>query len=397
MKKLSDYVRFNDARFEKKWANRPIPMVKLYEAYFNGTIDIPGDINELLNDRNDLVTWNLTTDHLKWIITNFLPEVTIHSKAQDKRIVREHYDRGNDFFSWFLGPRMIYTSGFYSKDGETLENAQDNKLNLVCQKLQLKPGDRLLDIGCGWGTLARHAAKHYGVDATGVTLSVNQAAYAAEKIKEDGTGDRCRVLCMDYREIPMTKYDKIVSLEMVEHVGVKNLKSFYQQCHDMLTDEGIFLLQWTGLRRAMRPEDLIWGLFMNKFIFPGADASLCASAMQKYMEKVEFEIHSVENVTIHYSKTIQAWHKNWMSNKADIIQAYSERWYRIWHFFLAWSVRIAAQGNAACFQVVLNRNLDQFDRKRWIGQKFSLGERAPSLGPSLTDTARPRPELTPSL
>src|SRR5262249_34249269 len=211
----------------------------------------------------------------------------------------------------------------------SLEQAQDNKMNLVCQKLQLQPDDRMLDIGCGWGTLASHAARYYGAEVTAVTIAQNQADFAHRRAHEWGVRSRVRILCSDYRDIPDTKYDKISSLEMVEHVGVKNLRSFYEQVRDLLTDEGLFFLQWTGLRRGLRPEDLIWGLFMNKYIFPGADASLCPAAMLASMEKAGWETHSVENITFHYSWTIKRWHDNWLSNQDAVRAAYGERWFRI--------------------------------------------------------------------
>jgi cyclopropane fatty-acyl-phospholipid synthase-like methyltransferase len=374
---LTDYVTFKSRKLADRYANNRIPISTLYELYFDGEVDIQGDLFALMRNRDLFVKYSLTWKHLKWAVTNFLPEVAIHSKDQDKRIVREHYDRGNDFFGWFLGERMVYTSAFFEHPGETLEQAQDNKLNLVCRKLQLKPGERLLDIGCGWGTLTRHAAQYYGVDATGVTIAERQTEYGNHQIKMRGLEDRARIVCSDYRDIPAQKFDKISSLEMVEHVGVKNLVTFYEQVRDLLADEGIFLLQWTGLRRGLRPEDLIWGLFMNKYVFPGADASLCPSAMLKAMEKAGWETHSVENVSIHYGWTIKRWHDNWMSNKAAIVKTYGERWFRIWNFFLVWSVIIAEQGNAACFQVVLNKNADKYDRKRWVTNKATvLGERA---------------------
>jgi cyclopropane fatty-acyl-phospholipid synthase-like methyltransferase len=390
--KLADYVTFNDKKLARRYANAPIKMSHLYEAYFDGDIDIPGDITALLRNRNAFVEFKLTWQHVKWAMSHFIWEVGIHSKKQDTRIVREHYDRGNDFFGWFLGERMVYTSGFFLEPAETLEQAQDNKLNLVCQKLKLAPGERMLDIGCGWGTLARHAARNYGVDATGVTLSVEQTSFANERIEQAGVQDRARVLCRDYRDSPDEIYDKIVSLEMVEHVGVKNLNKFYKLVYERLADDGIFLLQWTGLRRGLRPEDLIWGLFMNKYVFPGADASLCASRMLKSMEKAGFEFHSVENVTIHYSWTIQRWYDNWVSNRDAIVAAYGERWFRIWKFFLAWSVIIGEQGNAACFQVVANKNLDRYKRQRFILDKGPvLGDRVRLLqSPELVDV----PEVT---
>jgi cyclopropane fatty-acyl-phospholipid synthase-like methyltransferase len=380
MARITDHIVFNDKKLEQKYANKRIPMAHLYEAYFDGDIDIPGDIYAFLEDRHLFVKNSLTTRHFKWALTNFVPEATIHTKDQDKRIVREHYDRGDDFFGWFLGERMIYTCAFFQNTNETLEQAQDNKMNLVCKKLQLEPGQRLLDIGCGWGTLARHSAKYYGVDATGVTIPENQTAFGNRRIKDWELSDRARILCKDYRDIPNQKFDKIVSLEMVEHVGVKNLVSFYEQVRELLTDEGLFLLQWTGLRRGFRPEDFIWIMFMGKYIFPGADASLCPSAMLKAMEKAGWETHSVENVSTHYMWTIRRWHDNWISNKEKVIAAYGERWFRIWHFFLAWSSIIARQGNAACFQVVLNKNMDAYDRTRWVEKKATiLGDRAADL------------------
>jgi cyclopropane fatty-acyl-phospholipid synthase-like methyltransferase len=375
MNELTDFVTFKDPGLATRYSKRRIPMATLYEAYFDGDVDLPGDLFTFLRKRDLFVKYSLTWKHLSWAVTNFLPEIAIHSKSQDRRIVREHYDRGNDFFGWFLGERMVYTSGFFENPSETLEQAQDNKLNLVCQKLQLRPGQRLLDIGCGWGTLTRHAAQHYGVDATGVTIAERQTEYGNEQIASRGLEGRARILCSDYRDIPGDrKFDKISSLEMVEHVGVKNLVPFYKQVRDLLTDEGLFLLQWTGLRRGLRPEDLIWGLFMNKYIFPGADASLCPSRMLAAMEKAGLEVHSVENVSIHYSWTIKRWHDNWLSNREAVVARYGERWFRIWHFFLVWSTIIAEQGNAACFQVVLNKNLDRYDRRRWVL------ERAPVLG-----------------
>jgi sphingolipid C9-methyltransferase len=386
MSRLTDHVVFQDRKLERQYANKRIPMTTLYEAYFDGAVDIPGDIYALLRDRNNFVKYSITRKHLSWAVTNFVPEVAIHSKAQDKRIVREHYDRGNDFFEAFLGERMVYTSGFFQNTGETLEQSQDNKMDLVCQKVQLQKGERMLDIGCGWGTLARHAAREYGADATGVTIAERQAEYGNARMREEGLQDRARVLCLDYRDIPKgERFHKITSLEMVEHVGVKNLRSFYEQVREHLEDDGLFLLQWTGLRRGLRPEDLIWGLFMNKYIFPGADASLCPSPMLAAMEKAGWETHSVENISIHYAWTIKHWHDNWLSNRQLILERYGERWFRIWHFFLAWSTIIAEQGNAACFQVVLNKNTDSYDRTRWVKKA------SPVLGDRVTALAENRP------
>ncbi|MBX3189971.1 MAG: class I SAM-dependent methyltransferase [Labilithrix sp.] len=340
-------------------------------------------MHAFLDERDRYVTYGITAEHFRFFFSNFIPEVTIHSKAQDERIVRGHYDRGNDFFGWFLGERMIYTAAFF-KNGPTnttLEEAQDEKMNRVCKKLMLEPGEKLLDVGCGWGTLARHAAVNFGADSTGITISKNQTEFGNARIEKAGVADRARILCLDYRDIPKRQFDKIVSLEMVEHVGVKNLQKFFDQMYGLLKDDGNFLLQWTGLRRGgdegiapigLRPEDLIWGLFMNKYIFPGADASLPLSEMMKYAEKSKFEVRSVENVGMQYAWTLKKWHDNWVSNRQAILDTYGERWYRIWHLFLAWSVKIGEQGNAAAFQVVFNKNINSYDRTKYVGKEVPV-------------------------
>ncbi len=385
MKKLTDLVTFNDATLSAKYADGRIPMTTLFEAYLDGAVDIP-DMDAFLDARRDLVDYSLTKHHFEFLFTRLIPEVAIHSKEQDKRIVREHYDRGNDFFNAFLGERMVYTSAFFRDEQDSLEAAQDNKLDLVCRKLMVAPGNELLDIGCGWGTLAMHAAKNYGANATGITISKNQTEFGNNRISSAGLSDRARIECLDYRDIPRRQYDRISSLEMVEHVGVKNFGKFCRLAYDLLKDDGLFLLQWTGLRRGgnlglpvigLRPEDLIWGLFMSKYIFPGADASLPLSDVVRGLEKTGFEIHSAENVSVHYGLTIERWHQNWQRHEAVILKSYGQRWYRLWHLFLAWSWRIAMQGNAACFQVVAHKNLDSFNRRIFIGHSSLGGVRAP--------------------
>ncbi len=368
-----------DPSINGHYASGKVPMTNLIEDYIHQRLDIEGDFLAFIRERQKVVDYKPVADHFKFMFTRFLPEVLIHSQEQDVRIAREHYDRGNDFFGWFLGPRMIYTSGFFTSPNQTLEDAQDQKMKLVCEKLQLKKGERYLDIGCGWGTLVATAAKDYGVDSTGVTIAQKGSAYATEQIARMGVSDRARILTVDYRDIPRGPYDKISCLEMAEHVGVKNFQGFMRQVHDMLTDDGLFYLQIAGLRAkkgtlGFHFEDLVWGLFMNKYIFPGADASMPLSFVVSNLESAGFEIHSVENVGIHYSLTISRWYDNWMANRAEIVKTYGEWWFRLWQMFLGWSVEIAAQGSSTCFQVVANKNLDNFNRMRWVGAT-NLGER----------------------
>ena len=196
---------------------------------------------------------------------------------------------------------MIYTSGVISdiNKEESLEQMQDNKLAIVCEKIGLKRGERMLDIGCGWGTLARYASRNYGAYATGVTLGRNQTAWGNSGLRRDGiTDQQSNILCMDYRDIPVPSggYNKITCLEMAEHVGVRHFGTFLKQVHDMLDDDGVFFLQIAGLRKSWQYEDLIWGLFMNKYIFPGADASTPLGWFVDKLEGAGFEVRAVDTI-----------------------------------------------------------------------------------------------------
>jgi len=252
----------------------------------------------------------------------------------------------------------------------TLEQAQRNKLDLVCRKIQLQKGERVLDLGCGWGTLTAHMAKAHGADVLGVTLGKNQAEYCNNVCKKEGVQDRARVLCLDYRDVPRaTKFDKIVCLEMSEHVGVKYYGKFLDQIMDMLKDDGIFFLQIAGLRKAWQYEDLIWGLFMGKYIFPGADASCPLNWVITKLEQAGFEIHTEETIGIHYSATIKRWYDNWLKKKDYITAKYGVRWFRLWAWFLAWAIVTSEQGGASCYQIVCHKNLSRFNRKRFLEER----------------------------
>jgi cyclopropane fatty-acyl-phospholipid synthase-like methyltransferase len=366
MERLTDYVVFNDEKLSRKYSDAQIPMSVLYEAYFDGELDVQGDIEDLLRNRHLFVKYTITRQHLQWAVKNYVPDMAAHTRAQDQKMVRDLYDRGNDFFEWFLGESMVYTAAVFLDASDSLEEAQEHQREQVAQKLRLTAGERLLDIGCGWGSLVADLAKRYRIDATGVTLSGNQAEFGSRLIENAGVSDRARIVRQDYRDAATEpQYDKIVCLEMIEHVGLKNLGGFCEKVYELLADDGVFLLQWTGLRRGLKPEDLIWGLFMSKFILPGADPALPPSSMLKALEKAGFEVHSIENISGHYATTLSNWRRNWNRNRGAILAAYGERWFRIWNFFLAWSVLVAEQGNASCYQAVLNKNVDSFDRHCW--------------------------------
>ena len=378
---INDFVKFQDASLANKWNGKKVPFSRVYEAYMEGQIDIADDQWEpLFNARHETSAFSLTDTHFKWAFTNFLPEVAIHSKNQDSRIVGEHYNRGNDFFQWCLGEAMVYTSAWFENPSVPLEQAQYEKIDRACKKLRLKPGETLLDIGCGWGTFVARSAREFGVKSYGVTLAQEQVNFGTDRINAYGVSDRAKVEVCDYRNVK-GQFDKIVSLEMCEHVGVKNIVSYYKKVHELLKDDGLFVLQWTGIRAlyspqnpltamTLRPEDLIWALFMARYIFPGADASLTLSGMIRAAEDGGFEVIDVENMSPHYVLTLRAWRDNWISNEKAVIAAYGQRWYRLWKFFLHWSALIGEQGSAFTYQLIMHKNNESFDR---MGLRYNGG------------------------
>ena len=253
---------------------------------------------------------------------------------------------------------------------------QDNKMTLICDKIMLEKGESVLDIGCGWGTLARHAAKEFGAKATGVTLSSEGKIYCDLASKKEKIPTE--ILHCDYREIPKDrKFDKITSIEMAEHVGIGNFVDPYLTSvkNLMAKKDSKFLMQVAGLRQGSNWQDVAWGLFMSKYIFPGADASTPLNWYIRQCELAGFEVHSVETIGRHYSHTLHKWYDNWMSHKDDIqsgkIDAISEHskgehLFRLNEFFLAWSVVASGQSSATCYQILMHPNEYDYPRDQWV-------------------------------
>ncbi|HKO90084.1 MAG TPA: class I SAM-dependent methyltransferase [Polyangiaceae bacterium] len=361
---LSDRVVFNDEKLARKYASESIPISTLYEAYFESAIDIPGDLVAFLRSRHAFVKHTITRQHLQWAVTNFVPEIVAHSREADARAARELFDdRGEDFFRAFLGDRLAFSCAHFDVSSDTLDMGSEQMSSRICDKLGLRASHRVLDVGCGWGAFLSHVAASRGAEGIGATLSRTQEAHANRRFAELGVEHQARAMVADYRDLPAEKFDRVVCIEAVERVGVKNLKAFFEKLAEHVKDDGLLFLQWTGLRRQLRPEDLMWGLFINKHILPGADAALPLSSMLKVAEKAGWEVRGVENVSQQYVRTLELWRTNWEARRERVVAEHGERAFRVWQFFLAWSQIVAEQGSAACFQVVLNRNLDGLDRR----------------------------------
>ena len=217
-----------------------------------------------------------------------------NARRRDREAIEYHYDVSNEFYELFLGPTMVYTCAYYRSPDGDLDQAQRDKLDLVCRKLRLQPGERLLDVGCGWGSLSQWAVEHYGVEAYGVTLSPSQASYARERIRSRGLERRCRVECRDYRELEgRDLYDKIAAVGVIEHVGVPNYPGYFSLLHGLLRPGGLFLNHGVTHERHWKwtPQ---WD-FVTRYVFPNGDLSH-ASQTLSVMEDAGWEIRDVEQV-----------------------------------------------------------------------------------------------------
>ena len=231
------------------------------------------------------------------------------AKRDNGDYIRFHYDLGNDFYKLFLDPRMQYSCGYFTDWNNSLEQAQHDKLDMICRKLRLQPGDDMLDIGFGWGGLVIHAAQNYGVKAHGVTLSEEQYAYTSQKVKDLGLEDRITLEIKDFSELTGT-YDKISSIGMYEHVGVANIPGYFRTIYGLLRDRGVLLNHGITRRskgnvkayRRMRPEHKL----IAKYIFPGGELDHVGNTVQA-LEARRFEVHDVENWREHYALTTRKW------------------------------------------------------------------------------------------
>jgi cyclopropane fatty-acyl-phospholipid synthase-like methyltransferase len=376
-------LSFRDPALAARFRGKKIPMEVFYEAYLAERADFKADIHSVLLRRNELFRFCFTWGDVKFYFLKFLGQNLGHGVQADQLDVAPVYNRGNDFYQWFLGESMVYTCGIFRDESESLEAAQLRKLETICASLQLRPGDRHLDIGCGWGGLVAHAAQRHGTRSMGVTLAEEQVRWAKEVAERAGVAERVEVSVKDYRELAGLRFDKISCVEMAEHVGIKNFQRFLCQVRDMLEDDGLFYLQIAGLRRAWHYEDLVWGMFMAKYVFPGADASCPLGFVISQAERAGFEVHRVENCGVHYALTIEKWYDNWLANAPLIVAKYGERWFRTWALFLAWSRISGAQGSAALFMITLNKSTKHDKRTLPLGTPgAALDRRARFIGPN---------------
>jgi cyclopropane-fatty-acyl-phospholipid synthase len=281
-------------------------------------------------------------------------------ERRDPQAIAHHYDVSNDFYALFLDPLMLYTCAYYRGPDGKLEQAQEDKVELVCRKLRLKPGETLLDIGCGWGGLSIWAAQHYDVTAHGVTLSRAQAEWAQARIKREGLEGRCLVEYRDHRDLaPGARYDKIAAIGVIEHVGVRNYPAFFGRVREMLNDGGLYLNH--GIHHDFHWKRTSHTDFLYEHVFPNGEISGVSETMTE-MERAGWEVLDVENLRLHYARTCRQWVERLQARADEARAIVGERTYRTWLLYLACSSMAFAGGSIGLYQFLLRK---QWDRVGW--------------------------------
>ncbi|WP_433224025.1 class I SAM-dependent methyltransferase [Microtetraspora malaysiensis] len=349
----------------------------LARAYVSGHIDVHGDMYELLNRM-----WSLTLNDVplsekiaavralgtKPLLMRVPPPPqemrrstlarlgSRHAKQRDAEAIHHHYDVSNQFYEWVLGPSMAYTCAVFPTADATLEEAQYAKFDLVARKLDLQPGMRLLDIGCGWGGMVMHAAREYGVKALGVTLSRQQAEWAQKAIAEAGLSELAEVRFMDYRDVKESGFDRVSSIGLTEHIGKDNLPSYFSFLYSKLKPGGR-LLNHCITRPTGKEKTINKGGFINRYVFPDGELESVGHLVRQ-MEDTGFEIRHQENLREHYALTLREWCANLDAHWDEAVREVGRGIARVWRLYMAGCV-VGFERNKVQLHQVLGVKLDR--------------------------------------
>ncbi|RCV47606.1 SAM-dependent methyltransferase, partial [Marinitenerispora sediminis] len=364
----------------------------LTRAYVSGHIDLEGDMYTALRRMSDvafeegrrmspLQVAGLVRD-VGWVkFVNRVPPppqemrrstllgrgVRRHSKGRDAEAIHHHYDVSNAFYELVLGPSMTYTCAVYPAEDATLEQAQFHKYELVARKLDLRPGMRLLDVGCGWGGMVMHAAREHGVKALGVTLSKEQAEWAQKRIAQEGLGDLAEVRHMDYRDVPDGVYDRISSIGLTEHIGKRNVPAYFASLYAKLRPGGRLLNHSiTRPRNDLPPMNA--GGVINRYVFPDGELE-GPGWLQSAMNDAGFEIRHQENLREHYARTLRHWGANLDRNWDAAVQEVGEGTARVWRLYMAGCV-LGFERNVVQLHQILGVKLDGTDARMPLRPSF---------------------------
>ena len=320
----------------------------LARAYVSGDLEVTGDLFTAFVRLGEAFQKRIPWRRMPRLAKEFAPhalhrtepppeEISLggrrHGKQRDAAAIAHHYNVSNAFYEWILGPSMAYTCAVYPRPDASLEEAQAEKFDLVCRKLDLRPGQRLLDVGCGWGGMARHAAEQYGVTVVAVTLSEQQARWGQRMIENAGLSRQVDLRFSDYRDVPETRFDAVASIGLTEHIGKRNHPAYFAFLRSRLREEGRLLnhcitrtdpTQRTRYRRS----------FINRYIFPDGELLHLGHLVER-MEHAALEVHHEENLRQHYAMTLRDWSRNLEAHWPDAVAEVGQRKARVWRLYLA--------------------------------------------------------------
>jgi cyclopropane-fatty-acyl-phospholipid synthase len=378
-------ILLKDSQSLEKALQNPTEL-SLGEAFINGEIEIEGDLFSAISMAEHVFAQPLS---LSAATMNLIHRVLAaaangvlnghrHSRRCDQAAIAYHYDRPAQFFRPWLGSAMAYSCAYFRHPADDLDKAQSNKMDLICRKLELQAEDSFLDIGCGWGSLALHAASQYGARVRGVTLSREQARYAGRRISQRKLGEACFVEMRDYRDLPELpyRYNKMASVGMFEHVGQHNLSRYFQIAYELLTPGGLFLNQGIARSYTSAPRT---NSFVTRFVFPDGELVPLYQTIQ-CAEAAGFEVRDVENLREHYVQTLRLWVSLLRKFAPAILAEVPEKTYRIWLLYMAGSALAFQRGEINVNQVLLRRRAKDTvelpsTREHWYENQANTGVR----------------------
>lgn len=321
------------------------------EAYVEGRMNIEGDLRSAVRTASAirrLASGPKAAPHA----SEDVPDDGAGRKERNRRDVQAHYDLSDEFFRLFLDEKMVYSCAYFATPDQALERAQERKLDLICRKLHLRPGDRVLDVGCGWGAFLIWAARNYGVIAHGITLSEHQAEETRRRIEEAGLSDRVTVELRHYADLESEAFDKISSIGMYEHVGSAAMPLYLETMHRVLRPGGLFLNH--GITRPPNAQGNNGGEFISRHVFPGSELS-SISRLLSQMEESQFEILDVQALRPHYALTLDEWHRRFQRRRHEAASFVPERVLRVWDLYLPGCAQAFEDGVLGVDQILAGR------------------------------------------
>ena len=341
-------------------------LYSLGRAYVEGAIEVMGRAADIIAVGNALAASGATdgAGNKRSRLADALRFRANHTRETDRDAIRYHYDVSNAFYAAWLDPGMVYSCAYFERGDEDLATAQTQKIDHILRKIDLRPGQTLLDIGCGWGALVLRAAEKFGARCVGVTLSENQAALARERVMKAGLQDRIEIRLQDYRDVD-GRFERITSVGMFEHVGVQHLKDYFAQVARLLAPGGVVMnhgITTTDVDNGATPYG--GGQFIDEYVFPQGELAHLATVVRA-MQEGGLEVRDVENLRRHYAHTCALWTDNFENNAAHIRTLTDPRRFRIWHVYLAGCAYAFAHDRISLYQIVCGKAGSDLDQLPW--------------------------------